>query len=130
MSLPRPMREVIRLADELPDEALLAMAAELKREWVSQAALREMFEWVRSSPAIAAWNEELLKYLGTWVEKRFGALESWVKPEDGSKALEMHVRPVFQGACLAAVAYAADAISVETYREACRPWVAGQAVTA
>lgn len=130
MSLPGPMKEIMRLADQMPDEAVLAAAAEMKREWPSQATLKELSDYVQSDPAIVKWDAELLKYLAAWVEKRFGPMKDWVRLEDDGKAIEMYVRPVFQGACHAAMAYAADAISVEAYKDACRPWMAGLEVAA
>lgn len=127
MKLPPAMTAVFERADALPDEAIVAMAQEMAREWVSKPTLDALMVWLNSNPAYRSWNDTLVPKLGDWVVARFGPARWTERRPDGRPVLTF-VRPALQGACLGMTAFASGGIDADTYREACRPWLVGLAV--
>lgn len=118
-TLPQPARELLRLISVMDDDAVKSIGLETERQMVDHDTVGAMWRWVKQDPDRKVWYDALSAWCGEFVESRFGI--------EAVKAPAKFIRPGIEAACIGSVMYAADAVSIEVYRDACRGFHAAYA---
>ena len=122
-AVPGPMKELLRLADQLSDEAIEQIGVVMRREYPSRQTVKALWDWTHDHQMEAGYPL-LQKYIAEWARERFGDESTWPS-EPGTRSPRQFIRPALEAACLAVTAYALDGISREVMADACRAWHAG-----